>query len=460
MNNRKFSKLNLNHVVAIGFVLLCAPPLSAQEPSPRREFNLDLPLLDMPFNAKTRGTVPSMSQSLAASRTFYDLAHLGLESTFELKPRASGWEGFKSKFAYAVSDFFLLQTLPGGQAWLHEEWHRAVMANRGVASYNDVYNLKIFSSLIAVSQESDSDLVALKRDHPADQVRLAAAGMEAEHALAQDLESDTFFNENPSYRTFLLWSLNTSPIGYLGACASDTADKETDKQNKADGASIPKRDFIGLDCTGWIRDLNRPEESFAARGTHPSGVGINRYTKFSDLTPTEKDYLRLNRNLSYLNLINPFMFGHDSFQGAGLFGESEARYNMNLRHDLTSFGTSLSANMYYASSFLKTRATLFGYHNHLNWYTGMEINVLDLPVPGFGDWLASVRAQLWQQPKNFSFHTNEAMSGGLLGVKLAYNRFTYTNPYISLTGKTRGWVSGEVEQEKNLSTIVGVTSRL
>ena len=460
MKNTKSLLKKLSRVAAIGLALLCASPLSAQEPSPKRQFNLDLPLLDMPFNAKTRGTVPSMSQSIAVSRTFYDLAHLGLESTFDLNPRASGWEGFKSRFAYAFSDFFLLHKLPGGQAWVHEEWHRAVMANRGVASYNDVYNLKLFSSLIAVSHESDSDLVALKRDHPADQVRLAAAGMEAEHALAQDLESDTFFNENPSYRVFLLWSLNTSPIGYLGACASDTADKETDKQNQADGGSIPKRDFIGFDCTGWIRDLNRPEESFAARGTHPSGVGINRYTKFSDLTATEKDYLRLNRNLSYLNLINPFMFLRNAFQGGGLFGENEARYNMNLRHDLTSFGTSLSANMFYASSFLKTRATLFAYHNHLNWYPGMEINVLDLPVPGSVDWLASVRAQLWQQPKNFSFHTKDAMEGGLLGVKLAYNRFTYTNPYISLTGKTRGWVSGEVEQEKNLSTIVGVTSRL
>ena len=437
-------------VASFGFLIPIETSFANEETA---KIRVDLPILDMPFNQKNGGSFPSMSQSLAVTRTYFDLLHLGLEQFETINPRAEGWDGFWGRLTYATADILSFY-VPGGSGWLHEEWHRAVMSKHGISSTNDINKLKFFSPVIAVSNETDEDLARLKESSPEDQVRLAAAGMEAEHSLVLDLEKDIFFREATSYRTPLLWILQLSPTQYLAGCASSQADKTTDEQNKLDGTSIKKRDFIGLDCNGWIRDLSRPKEPYADRGVHPSGVGVDRYTTFSELTRPEKDYLKYSRNLSFLNFVDPFLFRKNEFKGTGLFGENEASYNLKLRHDLASFGNSVSAQLFYKSPSLKVHSALFAYNNKSHWFPGFEVELFEVIIDS--DLELGLRGQVWQQPKDFLFETSSGMLGALAGLKLAYRGDKTFHPYLNVVGKTKGWVSGIVEQDRSLQTILGL----
>ncbi|MEI8025689.1 MAG: hypothetical protein WCI18_04995 [Pseudomonadota bacterium] len=442
----------IRYFVSICVLFKMGTSLGIQEPYSLR---LDLPILDMPSNTQNSITFPSMNQSLAISRSYYDVVHLGLAQFDNINPRAEGWNGFFSRLTYAAVDIFSFY-IPGGNGWLHEEWHRAVMSKHGISSYNDIYRLNFFSPVVAVSHVTDEELAKLKEQNPEDQVRLAAAGMEAEHSLAQDLERDLFFRGNTSYRTTLLWFLQISPAQYLATCASTKADESTEEGNQADGASIKKRDFIGLDCNGWIRDLSRPKEPYADRGAHPSGVGVDRYTTYSELSPTEKKYLRLSRNFSLLNFVDPFLFNKTEFRGAGIWVENGASYNFKLRHDLASFGNSLSGQFFYKNSALKTHSSLFAFHNRNHWFPGLEVELVEMPIGS--DWDLGIRGQIWKQPKDFLFDTSSGTLGGLAGVKIAYKGFDRVNPYFNVIGKTRGWVSGIVDQERNLESIIGLVA--
>src|SRR5688572_24886583 len=136
-------------VCAVAAILLLPNAVDGQA-SPARA-RLDLPLLDVPDNFAFGYRAPSMQQSLALTNSFYPLAHAGIL-------RALSDHRLLSRFA--VLGFDLLATwLPPGEAWLHEEFHRAVMSSRGISSYNGTYDLELFAEIIAVSRVRDDDLV-------------------------------------------------------------------------------------------------------------------------------------------------------------------------------------------------------------------------------------------------------------------------------------------------------------
>src|SRR5690606_29564229 len=84
----------------------------------------------------------------------------------------------------ALGTDYLATKLPYGYAFQHEEFHRSVMSVRGIYSYDEVWKFgKGFD--IAVTSVKDEDLIYLKKNHPADQVRLSAAGVEGEYAYFQ-----------------------------------------------------------------------------------------------------------------------------------------------------------------------------------------------------------------------------------------------------------------------------------
>ena len=117
--------------------------------------------------------------------------------------------------------------MPLGDAWLHEEWHRAVLGRRGISSFNDVYNLPLFSDSIAVSHVRDAELAQLKQNHPAEFVRLSAAGIEAQYEFNLELEKDRFFSGVRNANGFLLWMNALNSIAYLDTCASAQSDTLT-----------------------------------------------------------------------------------------------------------------------------------------------------------------------------------------------------------------------------------------
>ncbi len=95
----------------------------AAEPAP---LVLDLPLYDSPYNSSDGFTAPSMRQSLAITKDFYQYAHHTIAEWFPDRRQAQVWTTIGVDIAFTW--------LPPGDSWLHEEWHRAVMGQYGIDS--------------------------------------------------------------------------------------------------------------------------------------------------------------------------------------------------------------------------------------------------------------------------------------------------------------------------------------
>ena len=200
-----------------------------------------------------------MQQPLALTADVYDVAHLGIAHVL-------GEGRLRAKAAVTAFDLLTISA-PFTDAWLHEEWHRAVLGARGVDSFNDVYDLKnLNASTISVSHVSDEDLARLKREHPAEFVRLKAAGIEGEYALLTRLEQAQFYCASRTWHSALYWIITLNHVFYVADLSG--VDAETRKANEQE-RTVAGRDISGHDFTAWVRDLFRPTEPWAARGVHP-----------------------------------------------------------------------------------------------------------------------------------------------------------------------------------------------
>jgi len=396
----------------------------------------EFPVLDMPYNSKA---FPSMRQSMQLSNDFYYVMHnswLDLVSEGGVNDPNNALNQSLPIFLFDM----MSGSLPLGQGWMHEEWHRAVLGRRGMSSHNGIYDFKS-SNLIYVDQVRDEDLIALKQSHPEEMVRLHSAGFESQYEQNLEFEKQGFFNNHYPVMGGAIFLNYMNNIMYMSMCASRAvSDGLTDDANQQDGARISARDFTGLDCTAWTYDLFRPNEAYAARGTHPSGVGINRYRKYSDLTAEEQGYLNKQRNLSLLNLVDPFLFGKRQFAT----DSGKWSWNATLRHELTPFGYDIATNV-----FLKERdgldifSAVHFYSNDTGTYPGIDItlpryptNLFDKPVH------VTPRVSVWSQPEHLLFRDPSTKLGGLMSIRLDVPMRDGWEMYGEVEGKTRGWVAG------------------
>jgi len=430
-------------------LLLCAAPLANAQTT-----TVDIPVVDIPYNTAHGLRAPSIPQSLALGETFYEATHRGIQ-------RALDDHKWLARLAIVGADLVdtVILPLPGSDGWVHEEYHRAVLGQRGFGSRNDVYLFKANTDAIAVSHVADEDLVRLKQDHPAEQVRLSAAGLEAEHQLIQGLEKREFFDRSRSFQMPIYWLEKISSIAYVMSGTWDETNGTTDDMNREDGTNVAKRDFTGHDFTAWIYDLSRPHEPYQARGVHPAGVGIDRYIKPSDLTPEEFAYLRHQGRLQLLNLLDPFLVARHHFtvnvHGAPL------RLNANVGHLLTSFGRTIDTNLFVARGKANVLLTVHAYANGERSFAGLEAALVDRPVTVFGRALTvSPRIAIWQQPKGQWFRTSESSAGGLVAVKVRRAGKGRLGAFAELEVKTAGWSAGSVALDRNASARVGVSLRM
>lgn len=419
-------------------------PIAESEPESKSELILSFPILDLPYNNSEGYTFPSMAQSLSATTSFHHFAHdsINHSSISDLGKRIV-IIGFNVVAAY----------LPLGDGWLHEEWHRAVMGQYGIDSYNEVYDFK-FEDTIAVSRVSDQELIWLKQTHPADLVRLHSAGIESQYELGLALEKDLFYQNVTTWDFPTLWLNYANNIGYLTLCASNQSDDLTYDIQKSENQDISKRDFTGLDCDAWVYDLYRPNEPYTARGTHPSGVGIDRYISYSDLTLEERNYLKRQANLSFLNLLNPFLFAKTKFR---LDNNSPWWWNASLRHHLTPFGYNIGVNLFAKDNRLKLFTTLNYFANKKKQFLGLDATLLRVPAHLVNLPIqATLRAALWQQPDNQQFYDSHGKLGGLISATAYHKLGTNGEIYVQLSGKSQGWVPGEVKLGKEIAVKIGI----
>lgn len=409
------------------------------------------PVIEAPYNFEEDLSFPGMSQSLFITAGVSKISHQLIYDSF------SDDNSFLRLTTLIVWDYFLF-TLPGGPAWLHEEWHRAVMGQYGIESYNDVYKFDIFAESIAVSHVKDEDLAWLKENHNPDMVRLGEAGNEAEVELAREYRRDSFFNGRPMrYELFQIWLSLINSSYYVIMCGTDEADTFTDEMNIKDGSDIEKRDFTGLDFTAWIYDLSRPDEPYSARGVHPSGTGIDRYIKYSDLTDSEQKYLKKTGWLTLLNFVSPQMFGVEKFNIDGSSG-GLSQINFMMIHHLTSFGNDIIMSLMYKKNELNIETSLHCYNNEKNYFPGIEIALRRFPISILStEVFTDYRIMAFSQPEDQRFREDNGEPGGLIGAGLSVPLIDKTFEFfIEGDAKSDGWIEGNLYLGDSLQIRSGI----
>ena len=415
--------------------------------------SLDVTLFDAPYNIAEGVRGPSMRQTLDLSLAAYESSHAGIERAFGKR---------KGLGRTAVALFGIATTLevalPLTSVWVHEEFHRVAMGRRGVDSFDDVYRFDLDADWIAVSHVNDDDLVRLKRDHPAEWVRTQEAGIEGELTLVRELERRRFFGRSRAWHLPLYWMTKLGTYGYVASGVWSDADADVDRANREDGANVKRRDFTGHDLLGWVYDLHRPDESYTARGVHPSGVGIDRYVKRADLTSEERRYLRRQGRLQLLNLVDPFLFGLQN--GIAFGGEgSRTRVNAGMSHFLTSFGHTIDATVLVRRGTTNLALTAHAYANDGTVFPGVEGELLDFPVAVRGRALSlSPRLALWLQPEAQRFRTSKGDAGGLASVRVRTALSSRIGMFADVEAKTAGWVAGAPYLDRNVTLRLGVAT--
>jgi hypothetical protein len=430
----------------------------------------DIPLLGAQFAFPSQGTQslvpspwnPSMAEAVGLGVAFNEAAfygiNRGIDWVSQSRPDSAAYAREQlnlAKGATGVAFLGLTVFTPLGLIWVHEEFHRAVLGYRGVASHDDLDDFPLFNLNYSVSQISDSDLVRLKRRYPHDLVRAEEGGYEGQQQFVTQMEREEFTDGEPypaGFPLMLYWLNNASNLIYIGGCTTTFADSITAEFNRSDGANVAVRDFDGLDFTAWTYDLFRPNEPYTARGVFPYG-GINRYITHADLTPVEQAFLRKEFYLSLTSLLDPMLFGssgitlgRDDPGSAPRSGPDDPiMVNANVRHYLTSFGHTINLNLMFKRGRRSLYASLLSQQNQVAWFPGLDVQAAGLPLgsstraPSF-----SPRLMLWTQPRGQVFTTTAATPGGLVSAKVDWPLSGTFRIGAMLEAKTSGWVAGNV----------------
>lgn len=414
---------------------------------------MELILYAYPFNSIHGGRYPSMAQALSITKTF-SYAGNTLIGQYLFK----GKTNLKSVYSRLAFDI-LTVWMPGGTSWLHEEWHRAVLSQYGIDSYNEIYDFPLFASTMKVKHVKESDLSWLKKNHPADMVRLSSAGMEADTELVAAISKDIFFHQ-PSKNMISLFPMyiNTlNVIFYRHSCTSQDSETITKELLEKEGSDENERDFTGMDCNAWVYDMFRPEEPYEARGPHPSGTGTDRYIVPSDLTAEEKQVLKNQLYLSLLNVVNPMMWGKPWFQL-----ETPQMYplywNFALLHHTTPFGHDLRADIYLFQGYKQLVISLHSYRSRNLYLPGLEVELYRYPFYiGLKPIYLTLKAGIWKQPKNLLYGASQGETGGKASAMLRYSITPALEIFVQGEYKTTGWVAGTTWLHDQASGAFGLT---
>lgn len=425
---------------------------------------IDLPLLDMPFqrDAARAGEFfdsYSMQQSLAVTQNLHRLNyHLNNKLWHRIIVPDT-----KSKRVYnriaanltagLVDYVFTYYGVVLSPQWLHEEFHRAGLTIRGISSYNETYNR--FNGGFAngsVSRVTDENLMRLKREAPQELVRSFAAGIESEFLLLRGLQKDNFYSGAKHANVALNILLTKHAIDYVNQFKRSDYNASIDSMN-AYGLTVDFRDFVGWDFTPWVYDLHRPKEPYEARGTHPSGVGIDRAVKTTSLTDEEYGYLETMGKMQYLNFLSPFLIGINRIR----INEQTA-FNVAVRHYLNSFGYDLSTDFFIDHRGQQYLVSLHGYRNRHHWLPGIELERSPYAIRVAGNQRLTVQpaAMLWLQPHDF--YDRKGRPGALLRIQGAYALDKTWCVVAVAEGKTQGWVAGNPYLDARTSFRLGVSA--
>jgi hypothetical protein len=444
-------------------------------------FEWKIPLVDLPFMQDAAQAEANhrhnLSEGSAADIVFKDYTHfyrnLSMEQNTEIarnlhgtfyyahnvlwyklyKPTSTRRYILNRLFANitaAATDFLLIK-IPYGFAYQHEEFHRSVMATRGIYSYDAVWEFgKGFD--IAVTQVSDENLIWLKRQYPADMVRLMAAGVEAEYKYIQRLREDNFFESMnlPAMGISILGTIHST--SYVNLPFASRFNEITDSILSHDQNDILARDFTGYDFSAWVYDLIRYDEPYEDRGTWPGGIGIRRPIKETDLTAEMKSFLRETGNMQYLNFVSPFLVGINRMKIG-----NNAFFNFALRSVPTSFGYFAGGDFFLDMNDRKTLISVGVNRSKNLTLPSVEIKRYDMVPNSSHRFSTGLKLALWLQPKDQMFFAKKSSPGLMVGIEPEYKISRHVALYSAISYKTSGWVFSNPYLDNKFSFILGLS---
>lgn len=437
-------------------------PNSSRGPFPGAPLLISIPISDLPYGFSGALESPSMQQSL---RLNAGATQFGDQTIGWL------WEGVRNPFLRSIGTFASLGLfsyyavyLPLGDGWMHEEWHRAVLSRFGISSYNGIYHWDIGAQTVSVDHVTDADLQSLKAEHPADFTRLAEAGGEGEIEAVRLMRKNDFFLGRDSHYDLLNWWVTTGNVSaYIYYCSVSDLDGDLLDADKIETVES-QRDFTGLDFRAWVHDLNNPDEPYAwsPRGrTHPSGSGFDRYLLSSDLTPSEKSYLKLQAALSLLNFVSPQFIGREWLPGTNPWDGQRFLWNFGLVHHLTPFGYALACDFLARRGKWEWVVSAESYVNGRMALPGLSGELFRFPVTvGQTGLFLTGGLSAWLQPEDQGFHTASVSPGGSMLLGAAIPLRTGLEAFAEADAKSAGWVPGNVYLDAALQGRAGLQLRL
>lgn len=359
-------------------------------------------------------------------------------------------------------------SLPLGSGWMHEEGHRAVMAN----SYTSSYNPFGFTpgddasgdGLHAVSQVLDTNLVLMKARDNANFVRLHTMGGEMQIKAVSSMQQTVFFHtpfreegvaDAPIHAVYYLFNvMNVS--SYMQQCGKkDEATESTLDQMEREGDRQDLRDFTGLDFSAWAYDLARPTEAYSARGLNPYGNGYDRYIYGQKLTDEEYEWITNEGSLALINLLSP---ANVLFNAIHL--GDQRMFNASGRYYPTSFGSQIGLEVMYRTERFNLMVAPRLNRNKSSAFPGIEALLYEKPFRlGPAKFLGTARVIAEMQPEDQSFFADSGELAGLVSGTVLWQASDLLLPYLTVEGKSAGWVAGNAFLDERFAFRFGLSTR-
>jgi hypothetical protein len=321
----------------------------------------------------------------------------------------------------------------------HEEGHRSILISRNIGSISQPFFLSKRGGYI--DGVTDSTLKNVRdKDFP-DYARLYTAGLESDYMLTRREETLMAF-EKETYKNLVVEYLFRKAMimqYYLMCFIKYDIDGDEEKNEL-------KRDIVGNDVYGIVRHLHRPTMPF------------HRYTRYSDLTSEEVNYLRMMGYRSFLNLVNLNLIGIRNIHIS-----ENLKINLGMGHTMCPFGDFIDENFWIT---YKKKLRIDGYvrefQNKTKWFMGAGIGINDYPLAT--KFNSSFYIHFWNQPSHLKFDETTGKFGNAFEFVGRY--FIISNQKTKLKAlsidlgliyKTTGYLPEEIFMRRHLGIRLGTS---
>jgi hypothetical protein len=277
------------------------------------------------------------------------------------------------------------------------------------------------------------------------------AGIQYEILLNEKVTLDGFYNQRTMPRAALILYNAYYVYDYFRFSTGPLSDSVKILAPPHEDINPEQRDFAGADLTAWAYDMFNPELPYTSREGFPNGEGVNRRIGFSDLSDEAQDYLVKQKQLSLLNFLNPAIFFIERIKI-----NSNLSFNFFTQYSPTHFGNDVAVYIpfkYRKYDFL-INLHRFGNQTNNGFGVGLGLYHYRFSKKIESDFVLNA----WNQPK--SFFENENVSGGSFLIKTNYSFRNHFSGFVSVNGKTEGWILGNPYLSSNLSVQIGVDFNL